>query len=70
MHGAEEKCTEIWSENLYTSGHVEDRGTDGRIMDTVLENQIDGCEVHSYGLVDTLVVSPCGHKPYGHRSDK
>jgi len=32
MHGTEEKCTEIWSESLNISNHIEDLGTDGRIM--------------------------------------
>jgi hypothetical protein len=39
MHGTEQKYTEIWSENLNIGGHVEDLGTDRRIMNTVLEKQ-------------------------------
>jgi len=32
MHRTEEKCIEIWSENLNISDHMEDLGTERRIM--------------------------------------
>lgn len=39
MHVTEQQRIEIWSENLNISDHMEDLGTDGRIMNTLLQKQ-------------------------------
>jgi hypothetical protein len=32
MHGRDEKCIQIWLENLKGIGHLEDLDTDGRLI--------------------------------------